>query len=144
MAAVAHERLEHDWPRPRRQPRLAFVETDVAPPPVAVGEPVSTPPRARRPVFAAVLLMALLLVGGSIVDAVAPVAGPESAELYASLALSSSERREHVAQPGETYWSIAEALGGAADIRARVDALQAANGGRPLRAGDRLILPMPE
>ena len=143
MAAVAHERLDHD--RPRRQPRLASVACSAAAPAVSVGEPVSTPPRARRPVFAAMLVMALLVVGGSIVDAVAPVAGrPQSDELSPSLALSTSERREHVVQPGETYWSIAEALGGGADIRDRVDALQAANGGRPLRAGDRLTLPVPE
>lgn len=50
----------------------------------------------------------------------------------------------HVVQPGETFWSIAAAQGGGADIRDRVAALEEANGGRPLRAGDRLVLPEPE
>jgi nucleoid-associated protein YgaU len=46
-----------------------------------------------------------------------------------------------VAQPGDTFWSIAVATGGDGDVRARVDALVAANGGAPLRAGDRVVLP---
>ncbi len=45
-----------------------------------------------------------------------------------------------IAQAGDTYWSIAKSLRPTGDIRATVDALVAANGGRPLRVGDRLVV----
>jgi hypothetical protein len=45
-----------------------------------------------------------------------------------------------VAGPGDSYWSLAGRLHRAGDLRSTVDALVAANGGRELRAGDRLVL----
>ena len=47
----------------------------------------------------------------------------------------------HVVEPGDTYWSIAGALDTDGDITGTVDALSAANGGRALQVGDRLLLP---
>ena len=47
----------------------------------------------------------------------------------------------HVVEPGDTYWSIAGALDTDGDITGTVDALSAANGGRALQVGDRLVLP---
>ena len=45
--------------------------------------------------------------------------------------------------PGDSYWSIAESLRPEGDVRAVVDALVAANGGRSLQPGDRVLLPLP-
>jgi hypothetical protein len=46
-----------------------------------------------------------------------------------------------VVQPGDTYWGIASSLRGGGDVRERVDALVAANGGAPLHPGDRITVP---
>jgi hypothetical protein len=95
-----------------------------------------------RPLPAAVLVLALILFGGSLVDAAAGVEGepprvkPGPAEVVPDAAGS-----VQVVQPGQTYWVIAEGLDGTGDIRARVDALQEANQARPLRAGDLLVVP---
>lgn len=95
----------------------------------------------RAPVAAVVVLLALLVMGwplaewlgGAEVSAAAP--GPSPAEGGDVL---------HVVQPGETYWSIAARSGGSGELRARVDDLVAANGHRPLSAGDRVVVPLPE
>lgn len=50
-------------------------------------------------------------------------------------------RRTHVVQPGETYWSIADATTEHGDLRVAVDALIDANGGRALFPGDHIELP---
>lgn len=145
MAAVAHERLGHHRAMPRGLRRLRPEEDAAAARAVSVARVPSTQPHCRPPVLAAVLVVALLVVGGSIVDAVASAVGrPDRTEAAPAVELSAVEAGQHLVQPGETYWSIAEAMGGAVDIRARVDALQAANGGGLLRAGDRLTLPARE
>jgi hypothetical protein len=98
--------------------------------------------RLDRPVAAAVVVLAFLLLGGSIVDAAAGVVGEEtSAAPLAPAPALMVEGHVQLVRPGQTYWSIAESLGGSGDIRERVDALQAANEGRVLRAGDRLVVP---
>ncbi len=98
--------------------------------------------RLDGPVAAAVVVLAFLLLGGSIVDAAAGVVGEEtSVAPLAPAAGAMVEGGVQLVQPGQTYWSIAESLGGSGDIRERVDALQAANEGRVLRAGDRLVVP---
>ncbi len=45
-----------------------------------------------------------------------------------------------VAEPGDSYWTLAGRLHRGGDLRSTVDALVRANGGRELRAGDRLVL----
>lgn len=102
-------------------------------------------PRRDRPVVAAIAVVALVLAGGPIADAVAAaVAGepaPAGSGPVASVGVEEGEGGGYLVRPGQTYWSIAEELAGTGDIRARVDALQAANDGRGLRAGDRLAVP---
>lgn len=90
----------------------------------------------RAPVAAVVAVVALLVLGW-------PLAGLVGGT-GASAATSSPPRDQgsvHLVQPGETYWSIAEGLGHPGDLRPTVDALAAANAHRPLRAGDRIIVP---
>lgn len=103
--------------------------------------------RGRRrvvdhPLTAAVLVLALVLFGGSLVDAVAGVEGePPRVRSGPAVLVPGAAGRVQVVRPGQTYWAIAEGLDGTGDIRARVDALQEANQGRPLRAGDLLVVP---
>lgn len=112
----------------------------------------------RRAVVAGVAVVALMMLGGTLSDAAAGLAGgrapagprasgpssnPSSAVVAVvsgSAVVPGSAGPVHVVQPGETYWSLAEALGGDGDIRARVDALEAGNGRRPLQVGDRLVV----
>ncbi|HEV2070496.1 MAG TPA: LysM domain-containing protein [Acidimicrobiales bacterium] len=93
--------------------------------------------RDMGPVFAMIVVVGLILAGGPVVETVASLAADPPAGKQTVV-----EGRAHVVQPGETYWSIAAAVGGEGDIRARVDALEAANGGRSLRAGDHLSVPL--
>lgn len=98
--------------------------------------------RSGRPLVGAVVVLVLMATGGSIVDAVAgPVAASAPAAPVPAVDVPAAEVQVHLVRPGQTYWSIAEELDGPGDIRARVDALQAANDGRMLRAGDRLVIP---
>jgi LysM repeat protein len=47
----------------------------------------------------------------------------------------------YVVVPGDTLWSIAEASQPHGDISALVDQLSAELGGRPLQAGERIVVP---
>ena len=49
----------------------------------------------------------------------------------------------YVVEPGDTVWSIAEALAPGADPRPLVDAIVDANGGARLDVGQRLVLARP-
>ena len=46
-----------------------------------------------------------------------------------------------VAQPGDSYWTLANQIHDGGDLRSTVDELVAANGGRELHTGDRIVLP---
>lgn len=100
-------------------------------------------PSSRRPLVTAMVVVALALTGGSIADAVARVVARPAAPTGSGSTMPAPAVRGEVVvvRPGQTYWSIAEDLGGWGDIRARVDALQDANADRVLRAGDRLVVP---
>ena len=45
-----------------------------------------------------------------------------------------------VAQPGDSYWTLANLVHAGGDLRSTVDALVAANGGHDLHPGDRITL----
>jgi Tfp pilus assembly protein FimV len=49
----------------------------------------------------------------------------------------------YVVQPGDSLWSIAGELAPGEDLRPIVDALEAANGGTTLVAGQRLLVDLP-
>lgn len=108
------------------------------------------PPRAGLRPHVAILLVVTLSSMGSLLtgdgtrsgDGAPP--GEVDQVVTAPAAPSpSSTSGVHLVRPGESYWSVAVALhdrlGG--DVRSIVDALQAANGHRPLRVGDRLAVP---
>lgn len=142
MAAIAYPTSEAS---DRSRPALRLVDSPGARRPSGPSRPSAVVLRRRRLLAAAALsvVLALAAVGaGSLVRAGAgllsgaPAGSPGSA---GAPALVSAD--VHVVQPGETYWSIAEDLDRTDDVRGTVDALVAANGGRALRAGDRLVLP---
>lgn len=109
----------------------------------------------RRPVLAGLAVVVLLVAGGPAADAVAHLgapahpATPERGDTATTATTGATEEapapatggQVHVVQPGETYWSIVEDLEAPGDLRRDVDALMAANGGRPLHAGDALVVP---
>ena len=146
MAALVHDRSRSDRARVEPPPgddsrRLRAVGPASAP-------STTAGPREeerRLPVLAMLMVVGLVLGGGPGDDAVASLAGGSApAETSPSGRATVIEGRSHVVQPGETYWSIAEAVGGGGegDIRVLVDALEEANGGRSLQAGDRLAVPV--
>ena len=47
----------------------------------------------------------------------------------------------YVVRPGDTLWSIARSLRPTGDVRGLVDRLDADRGGRPLRVGERILIP---
>ena len=109
----------------------------------------------RSPILAGLAVVVLLVAGGPAADAVAHLGAPLHPAMpergdtgttgttrVADGALSPATGDEvRVVQPGETYWSIVEGLGVPGDLRQQVDTLVAANGGRPLDAGDALVVP---
>lgn len=86
----------------------------------------------RRRRLVAALLVAVVAI--AVFRATSPLlADPAAGQLEAGAV--------HVVEPGDTYWSIAGAVDTDGDITGTVDAISAANGGRALQVGDRLVLP---
>ena len=146
MAALVHDRVRSDRACSEVSGRDAarrFRDPDPDVGPVAMG--CRREQQRHHPVVALLVVVGLLLAGGPVVDTVASLAG-DSAPAGSSPSGEATvvEGRVHVVQPGDTYWSIAEAAGGLGDIRDRVAALEEANGGQLLRAGDRLAVPVPD
>lgn len=133
-------------------PRAACARRDRPRAMVAVPAcPVATAPGAaghdeRAPVAAVVALVALLVLGWPLAGLVGGPAttaqGSRPSPVPTAVAVAAGP--VYVVQPGDTYWSIAQSVGGQDDIRPTVDALVAANGERPLVAGDRLVVPLVE
>ena len=102
---------------------------------------VTAPPSRRRPsaavyrrrrLVAVVLALVLLVVAGQALLKVGGASASAGAARVAPVVL--------VAQPGDSYWSLAGRVHEGGDLRATVDALVDANGHRDLRAGDRIVL----
>jgi hypothetical protein len=102
---------------------------------------VTAPPSRRRPspavyrrrrLVALVVAVALVVVTATTVLRWATASAAAGAAPVAPAVL--------VAQPGDSYWSLARQLDVGGDLRSVVDALVAANGGAELRPGDRIVL----
>jgi len=123
MAAIQWERIEHRAPQ-REALRL-----------------VTAPPSRRRPspgVYRRRRLVALLLVA-TVLVAVSSV-GVRWATASASAGAAPAAPAVLVAQPGDSYWTLARKLHVGGDLRSVVDELVAANGGGDLYPGDRIVL----
>ncbi len=100
---------------------------------------------ARRAIAAvvAVLVVAVLAIGVSaLVGALVDVGGrPAAASDIAAAAPASPIVRVHVAQPGDTIWSISDRYRGAVGQDRFVDALVDLNGGAAIQIGQAVRLP---
>jgi hypothetical protein len=97
-------------------------------------------------VVAAILVLRAVLAGlggGSL--STAGSSGPTSSGPASSGPVSSGPIRAaahvHIVQPGDTLWSIAQTSAPGGDPRPIVDQLQQQLDGRPLWAGERLVVP---
>jgi hypothetical protein len=98
----------------------------------------------RRRRLAAVLVLVLAAPALQVAVHAAPawlgggsLATPESRPA----AVAATASAVHVVQPGDTLWSLARRIQPTGDIRSLVDRLAAAQDGRPLTAGQRIVLP---
>jgi hypothetical protein len=127
-------------PRPTLRPlpgaRRAPAHLTLAPPSPR-SRPVPAEVLRRR--RAAAALIALVAVAALAVGAVLAV-GWLGASATSSPAPAGDVGTTVVARPGDTYLSLAREVHDGGDLRSTVDALLAANGGRELRPGDRLVL----
>ena len=123
MAAIAWERIEEQEAQ-RKALRL-----------------VTAPPSRRRPdavvyrrrrLVALIVALLVVVVLFQVVTHVASASATAGTTPATPVVL--------VAEPGDTYWSLASRLDVGGDLRSVVDALVAANGGHDLRAGDRIEL----
>ena len=142
MAALVHDRgttREQGWPGGPRCPVPEGGHPN--------HHPSHRPAPGRRSSdgrWRAALTMAavavLMAVGGVVADVAVGLGGARRPAAVPSAVPSPAVGSVRLVQPGETYWSIAEEVGGGSDLRVRVAALEEANGGRILMAGDRLVI----
>lgn len=97
--------------------------------------------RAIVAILASVILVMLAIAASNLVSAIGDVGGrPAAASGIASVAGTSSVRT-HVAQPGDTLWSIAGRYRGEVGTDRFVDALIDLNGGTLIQVGQAVRLP---
>jgi nucleoid-associated protein YgaU len=135
MAAIAYPELDRRPPRTAR-PHLVLVPAH---------RPVRAPSRRvalrrRRLVAVAALVVLVLALQLAVHVATAwlgdgPLAVPEP---RSGAAVAASV---YVVQPGDTLWTLARRAQPTGDIRPLVGRLAEARDGRPLQAGQRLVLP---
>jgi hypothetical protein len=95
----------------------------------------------RRCVAAGLLVMVLALVAIAASAAVGALLDVDGRPAAASDVAAAPIVRIHVAQPGDTLWSIAEQYRGDVGQGRFVDALIAVNGGTSIQAGQAIRLP---
>ena len=129
MAATMHTGLQGGtWEGPLARPSRPALRL-VTPPP---SRRVPAGVYRRRRLVALVVLATVLTV--------AAFAASRALTASASAGAAPAAAVRLVAQPGDSYWSLAGEVHDGGDIRSTVDALVRANGGRELRAGDVITL----
>lgn len=121
----------------------------VSPRPIGFGPPVGTDGTVnyaiRRTLAAllAVLVVAVIVIAASaMVGAIGDVGGrPAAASDITSSVVGASIVRVHVAQPGDTLWSISDRYRGEVAQNRFVDALIDVNGGTVIQVGQAVRLP---
>jgi hypothetical protein len=131
MAAVAWERFDE------QVARGSWRDLAPAPSPLRL---VTAPPSRRRPSAAVHRRRQLVALALVVVAVLALGAGVRALTSSVSAGDAPATAREIVAEPGDSYWSLASELDRGGDLRSTVDALVDANGGRDLRPGDRITL----
>ena len=129
MAATMHTGLQGGrWDGPLARP--ARPELRLVTPPPSRRVPAGVYRRRR---LVALVLLAAQLTAASFLASQALTAS-------ASAGAAPAPAVELVAQPGDSYWTLASRVHDGGDIRSTVDALVRANGGRQLRPGDVITL----
>ena len=95
----------------------------------------------RRAVAAALAVIVLALVAITASASVGALLDVDGRPAVASDVVAAPIVRIHVAQPGDTLWSIAEQYRGDVGQGRFVDALIAVNGGTSIQAGQAIRLP---
>jgi nucleoid-associated protein YgaU len=99
----------------------------------------------RRAVFLVLIAAALAAAVSVLLALQAALGGGAGGPLTAGAASAGAPRpaatRVWVVRPGDTLWTIAEAVHPRGDVRPLVDRLSAQVGGRPLTVGRLLTLP---
>jgi nucleoid-associated protein YgaU len=126
MTAAIRTRSSHDYLRVERRPR-----TDAAPN-FAIRRAVAT-------TIVVVLLAAAAVAVSAMVGAVVDVGGRPAAA--SDIDTNSAAQRFHVAQAGDTLWSIADRYRGDIGRDGFIDALIDLNGGTGIQAGQAVRLP---
>jgi hypothetical protein len=106
---------------------------------VSVDTPVNY--AARRAVAVVVLLVVVTLLAFGSLAALGPLFAANEGRVAASDAAAAPVVRIHVAQPGDTLWSIAERYRGEVGHGRFVDALIDLNGGTAVQVGQAIRLP---
>ncbi len=96
---------------------------------------------ARRAVAFLVLVIAVALLAIAAFAAVGPLLSGDGRPASASDVAAAAVVRIHVAQPGDTLWSIAERYRGDVGHARFVDALIDVNGGTAVQVGQAIRLP---
>jgi hypothetical protein len=96
---------------------------------------------ARRALALAILLIAVALSAIASFAAVGPLLGGDGRTASATDVAAATVIRIHVAQPGDTMWSIAERYRGDVGHARFVDALIDVNGGTAVQVGQAIRLP---
>ncbi|HUQ62716.1 MAG TPA: LysM peptidoglycan-binding domain-containing protein [Acidimicrobiales bacterium] len=129
------EERASSWERGAWEPeRLAVVRT---------GRVTARPsPRVytRRRIVFAVILTVLVLAAWFAMRELGSIAALPTPEVT-SQPMTRISAPSYVAQPGDTYWTIARRLDPDGDPRPLVDRLVASNGGTALQAGDVIVVP---
>jgi hypothetical protein len=129
MAAIAWDRIEERTRERQAQREPLRLVTATTPP--SRRQPSAAVYRRRR-LVALVVVLAVVLVAVQLLTHVASAS--------ASAGAAPAEPVVLVAQPGDSYWTLAAEVYDGGDLRSTVDALVRANGGGDLRAGDRIVL----
>ncbi len=90
----------------------------------------------RRRLVAVLALASVALVAKAWVGA-----GWTEADPARAAPMIPASARSYVVRPGDTIWTIARALEPRGDVRPVVDRMAHGRQGRPLRVGERIVLP---
>ena len=129
MAATMHTGMQGaTWDLPLARPSRPALQM------------VTPPPSRRVPagVYRRRRLVALVVL--TVVLAVATFVGSQALTASAAAGTGPADPLVLVAEPGDSYWSLAGQIHDGGDIRSTVDTLVRANGGRELRTGDVITL----
>ncbi|MEY2476629.1 MAG: hypothetical protein QOG87_1944 [Actinomycetota bacterium] len=140
MAAIAYAELDR---RPSARPHLVLVPPHQ--PQAFQGRSLRAPSRRvalrRRRLIALAALVVLVLALQLAVHTASAWLGDGSLAVPEPASGAAAAGSVYVVQPGDTLWTLARRAQPTGDLRPLVGRLADARDGRPLQAGQRLVLP---